>query len=91
MRNFKYALRHYHWAPDQPHVFASYEEHVTSVPTTVDGKKAATIFLNTDNAKTRALKFGWVDETEKVRVSLTPKVVSEPEPKPKRKYTKRKK
>ena len=88
MKDFKYALRHYHWVHDQPHLFASYEEQATSVSTEINGTKAATIFLNTESAMRRALKFGWVDETQELKKSLSPEPVKK---EIKRKYTKRKK
>lgn len=69
--DFKYVLRHYHWNADHPQLFASYEEQATSKPTVIDGKKASTIFLKTDSARLRALKFGWVDETEGYKKSIT--------------------
>ena len=83
---FKYVLRHYHWDADHPQLFASYEEQTTSKPTVIDGKKACTIFLKTDSAMLRALKFGWVDETNEYNES-----VKEPEVRVVKKANKRKK
>lgn len=60
----KFVLRRYDWDADLPWLFASYTENVDSIPTEVNGKRAATIFLSDDDARIRACKLGWEDETD---------------------------
>jgi len=63
----KFVLRRYDWDADLPWLFASYTENVDSVATVVGGKRAATIFVKSDDARIRACKLGWQDETDEWR------------------------
>ena len=60
----KFVLRRYDWDADLPWLFASYTENVDSTPTIVNGKRAATIFVRDNDARIRACKMGWADETD---------------------------
>lgn len=64
---WSYALRHYSLHPTLPRVFATYTEQTTGRPTNINGKIATTIFLNTKPARDRAVKEGWVDESDLIR------------------------
>ena len=72
---WSYALRHYSLHPTLPRVFASYSEQTTGGPTDINGKIATTIFLKSKRARDRAVKEGWVDETEIIREFLANKKV----------------
>jgi hypothetical protein len=60
----KFVLRRYDWDADLPWLFASYTENVDSKPTVLNGKRAATIFIRDNDARIRACKLGWQDETD---------------------------
>ena len=74
MSDFTYALRHYSYHPRWPRVFATYTEQATGRPVEINGKVATTIFLKSKPARDRALKEGWVDETEMIREHLDRKI-----------------
>ncbi len=59
-----FVLRRYDWDADLPWLFASYTEQAYAEPTTVNGRRAPTIFVRTDDARIRACKLGWQDETD---------------------------
>ena len=60
----KFVLRRYDWDADLPWLFASYTENVDSMPTVLNGKRAATIFIKGNDARIRACRLGWKDETD---------------------------
>ncbi len=59
-----FVLRRYDYNPNLVFLFSAYSETVRSTKTCLNGKEATTIFLNNKNSVTRAIKMGWVDETE---------------------------
>ena len=59
-----YCLRRYDKNPHQPWLLAAYTEQVTSIPFELKGVVAATLFVRSIHTKDRALKIGWIDETD---------------------------
>lgn len=59
-----FVLRRYDRNPNIICLFSAYSETVRSTKTCLNGKEAATIFLNNKNSVFRAIKMGWIDETE---------------------------
>lgn len=59
-----FVLRRYDLNPNLVFLFSTYSEVTKSLPTEYNGKKAATLFLKSENSKKRAEKMGWIDETE---------------------------
>ena len=63
---WKFALRRHDRHPNINQVVIGYNETVTSVPFSVDGVFAPTVFLTDYNTVRRNIKFGWKDETSAV-------------------------
>ena len=59
-----FVLRRYDRNPNLIFLFSAYSETVKSTKTCFNGKEATTIFLNNKNSVIRAVKMGWIDETE---------------------------
>ncbi len=68
------ALRRYDRDPRLPMMYASYNVTIKAKAVEVDGKIALTLFFpnGRENAAERALKLGWIDETESVRRAAGP-------------------
>lgn len=66
-RPYGRVLRRYDRSPKIPMRFASYDVSINSSAQDLDGVIALTLFfpVGKDVAAKRALKFGWIDETEK--------------------------
>ncbi len=68
------ALRRYDRDPRLPMLYASYNVTIKAKPVEVDGKVALTLFfpIGRENAAERAMKLGWIDETDVVRKAAGP-------------------
>jgi hypothetical protein len=70
-------LRRYDRDPRLPFVFAGYDCRVTAKPIEVNGVIAPTLFfpLGKEEGAKRAVRLGWIDETDKVRAFASQFVV----------------
>ena len=67
---WRYALRRYDRHPYINQVVSGYDETVTSICFSVGGVFAPTVFVKSQNTVLRNTKFGWKDETAKVKQEL---------------------
>ena len=65
-----FVLRRYDRFPEINMIFVSYEETTNTFVTEYNGKKATTLFLKTESARSVALNKGWKDETEEYNKHL---------------------
>ena len=70
LESLVFVLRRYDRNPEISWLFASYRETVQSTKTNLNGIEACTIFIESEFARTRALKLGWKDETELYNKSI---------------------
>jgi len=68
------ALRRYDRDPRLPMMYASYSVTIRAKPVEIDGRVALTLFFpnGRESAADRALKLGWIDETDIVRKAAGP-------------------
>lgn len=68
---YRFVLRRYDWSDRMPGRLDTYAESVDARSVEFQGRRASTVFISSIPARDRALKEGWIDETDAWFASLS--------------------